>query len=355
MAIYRITLLHEISTPSYFPQCIYELWSLASTYVSSNIADRKKPWALLNSWWNLRLVCQSWAAIINPRHTPSILIKNHTHLRGLFDVQTLGICDQIGWDIFSVKSPYHKDLLLTASTITTVTIYKGHRPMSGFMDYLISNLQSFPNLRSLSIETCPSLDHRFWSGLEIGYPDLIFLAIGGCARSSDAATLSKLETLVLCVEYPWSTLTLPSLKHFIIFIIFSNLIRLDFIKRQHAIGLESLVVWTLSGLLFNLSDTTILFPNLRMFGTNMSCFKKMQNTSLAHTAESQRCVSFPEHLWLTPEMSASATNKVINRLEGVNRLTLRLNSSFPYSTYLLRHKCRNNNIELVDASQWLSL
>jgi hypothetical protein len=241
MAIHGIVSLHEIGAPSDVPQCIYELWSLAKPSCSPDIAYKRKSWPRSNYWRNLRLVCQSWAAIINPRHTPSVHIEDHAHLRGVFDVRTLGICDHSGWDAFRVESPYHKDILLTASTITTVDIYRvpDHtHSMSGFIAYLIANPQYFPNLTSLSIDGYRSLDHRFWSDLEMGYPDLIFLAIVGIATSG-AATLSKLKTLHLRVEISESTLTLPSLKHLLI----SNYTGcMDFIKRQYAIGLESLVV-----------------------------------------------------------------------------------------------------------------
>jgi hypothetical protein len=61
-----------------------------------------------------------------------------------------------------------------------------------------------------------------------------------------------------------STLTLPSLKHLLISTYNDCM---EFIKRQHALGLDSLVVLAHSSLPFNISDTTILFPNLRTFGT----------------------------------------------------------------------------------------
>jgi hypothetical protein len=223
--------------------------------------------------------------------------------------------------------------------------------MSGFMAYLIANPGSFPNLRSLSIESYRSLDHQFWSGLEMGYPDLVFLAIDGCDRSSGAATLPKLKTLLLAVDSVESTLTLPSLKHLIIWTYKGCM---DFIKRQYVAGLESLVIMTDSKLPFNSFDTTILFPNLRMFGTTVECLEDTGNDSSARNTESQRLVSLPEHLWLlhTPMVSASVANKAISRFRGVNRLTLAPASSSRYSAYMLRRKCRNNNIELVDVSQW---
>jgi hypothetical protein len=57
---------------------------------------------------------------------------------------------------------------------------------------------------------------------------------------------------------------------------------MDFIKRQYGVGMGSLVGSTHLSLPFNLSDTTVLFPNTRMFGTSMDSLESTQNDSSAH-------------------------------------------------------------------------
>jgi hypothetical protein len=203
----------------------------------------------VTSWKNYRLVCRTFAAILNIPIQLTIAPKNTSIPDGvkmLHVRQTLSTIDST-----------MRVVLSGCRSITTLTLEQILRDKGEAVSLLMDGCKALPNLRSLRLFT--GLPNDFWKRLEESFPSLIELYICSSPVCDTHVTLWNLEILHLTSIEEGSLLHCPQLKHLFI----KSHPGWEGFLQLHATHLESLLI---RSRVSHHPDMPSYFPNLRTYG-----------------------------------------------------------------------------------------
>jgi hypothetical protein len=257
-------------------------------------------------WKNYRLVCRTFAEILNTPIQLRVVSANSPISDGvkiLHVRQTLSTVDPTLGFISSLSQ---------CRSITTLTLEQKRWDRGESVSWLMSGSRTLPKLRSLRLFT--GLPYYFWKHLEKSFPSLIELYIGSAPPCDARVTLWKLEILHVIDIDKESLLHCPQLKHLFI----KSHPGWDGFLQRHATHLESLLI---QSRVSHHPDMPSCFPNLRTYGEAVS-----YHPSSIFDPQSDVCLA--EHLCLywsglkhVPSISIDAA-KVISKTTRVRFITM---------------------------------